>query len=175
MFEEVLGWTHGVQFVCLACQNVMAAHIDGQTIHHWSGIPAQEADGCSGTKDSHKLSTKCQCLRFILIDEISMVSAELLAALEHVVASVVRLRSTYKRRADGSDRIFGGINVLFFGDWWQLRPVGGCALFSNPCLAATASARRGMSFSGAPGETVSTGCGSSPGPCVASMPGTTHS
>ena len=146
MFEEVLGWTHGVQFVCLAFQNVMAAHIDGQTIHHWSGIPAQEADGCSGTKDSHKLSTKCQCLRFILIDEISMVSAELLAALEHVVASVVRLRSTYKRRADGSDRIFGGINVLFFGDWWQLRPVGGCALFSNPCLAATASARRGMSF-----------------------------
>ncbi len=46
---------------------------------------------------------------------------------------VVRLRSGYKRRrSDGSIRAFGGINVLFFGDWWQLRPVGGKALFSNP-------------------------------------------
>ncbi len=59
LFEDVLGWRHGVQFVCLAFQNAMATHIYGQTIHHWSDIPAHEADGSSGTKDSHKLSTKC--------------------------------------------------------------------------------------------------------------------
>ena len=39
MFEEAMGWEHGVQFVCLAFQNAMAANIDGKTIHHWSGIP----------------------------------------------------------------------------------------------------------------------------------------
>ena len=44
-FEEVLGWQHGVQFVCLAFQNTMAAQIAGETIHHWSGIPVAEADG----------------------------------------------------------------------------------------------------------------------------------
>ena len=75
-----------------------------------------------------------------------MVSAELLAALESVVRQVVRLRSTYKRRRDGESRVFGGVNVLFFGDWWQLRPVGGTALFSNPAYASTGGTRRGMSF-----------------------------
>ena len=33
-FEDVLGWTHGVQFVCVAFQNAMAAHIQGFTVHH---------------------------------------------------------------------------------------------------------------------------------------------
>ena len=39
MSEWVAGWTHGNQFVCLAFQNMMAANIDGSTIHHWAGIP----------------------------------------------------------------------------------------------------------------------------------------
>ena len=115
---ETIGWTHGVQFVCLAFQNAMAAHIDGFTIHHWSGIPPSHEDGTAGTKNKHQLAIRCQCLRFILIDEISMVSAELLAALESVVRDVVRLRGTYKVRSDGGHRLFGGVNVLFFGDWW---------------------------------------------------------
>ena len=131
-FEKVLGWTHGVQFVCLSFQNVMAALINGETIHHWSGIPARDNEGSSGTRDNYKLSIKCQVLRFLLIDQVSMVSAELLAPLEAVVRKVVRVRSGYKRRLDGSDRPFGGINVLQFVDLWQQRPVGGTAIFSNP-------------------------------------------
>ena len=39
LMEEGLGWEHGVQFVCLAFQNAMAAQINGYTIHHWSGLP----------------------------------------------------------------------------------------------------------------------------------------
>jgi hypothetical protein len=42
LFEAVLGWQHGVQFVCLAFQNTMAGNIGGQTIHTWSGIPPQD-------------------------------------------------------------------------------------------------------------------------------------
>ena len=34
LMEDGLGWTHGVQFVCLAYQNAMAAQIDGYTVHH---------------------------------------------------------------------------------------------------------------------------------------------
>ena len=41
LMEKGLGWQHGVQFVCLAFQNAMAAHINGFTIHHWSGIPTR--------------------------------------------------------------------------------------------------------------------------------------
>ena len=86
----LLGWENGVQYVCLAVQNVMAAQIAGYTIRNGSGIPTGQKEGAAGTKDTTALSIKCQCLRFILIDEISMVPAELLAALEHVVQTVVK-------------------------------------------------------------------------------------
>ena len=65
-FVEVLAWTHGVQFVCLAFQNAMAALIDGFTIHHWTGIPVGDAQGTESTRDSNKFSSKCLCLRFLV-------------------------------------------------------------------------------------------------------------
>ena len=79
---EIIGWTHGVQFVCLAFQNAMAAHIDGFTIHHWSGIPVMAEEGTVGTKSTTTLSTKCQCLRFILLDEISMVGRQMMGRID---------------------------------------------------------------------------------------------
>ena len=140
MFEEALGWTHGVQFVCLSFLNAMAANINGFTIHNWAGIPVGEEEGTAGTKDTTKMSTKCQNLRFVILDEISMVSAELLAVLEAILRRVIRVRSGYKKRGDQSIRAFGGVNMLFFGDWWQLQPVAGTALFSNPLLCTRATA-----------------------------------
>ena len=106
LMEDGLGWTHGIQFVCLAFQNAMAAQINGFTVHHWSGIPARMADG-GACGDKHKLSIKCQALRVIIIDEISMIDAELLGSLEYMVSSVIRQGGTYKRRTDGSKRLFG--------------------------------------------------------------------
>ena len=143
-FEEVLGWVHGVQFVCLAFQNAMAALIQGYTIHHWSGIPVNDTDGMGTTRDTHKLSTKCQCLRFILIDEISMVSAQLLGQLELVISKVARRRGLYKLRSDGTSRPFGGVNTLLFGDWWQLKPVSGTALFADPASASGGVTAHGL-------------------------------
>ena len=132
IFEDVLGWRHGVQFVCLAFQNSMAAQISGETIHHWSGIPVVETDGGGPTRDPQKMSTKCQILRWILVDEISMVSAQLLGQLEIVVSKVVRRKNPYRLDANGEIRPFGGINVLLLGDMWQLKPVTGTALFASP-------------------------------------------
>ena len=64
----------------------MAAQMIGFTIHHWSGIPARNLEG-EGTGDAHKRSIKCQALRVVIIDEISMVAAELLGILEYVFDS----------------------------------------------------------------------------------------
>ena len=55
MFMEALGWTHGVQYVCLSYLNAMAANIDGFTVHHWAGIPVGEEEGTAGTKDTAKM------------------------------------------------------------------------------------------------------------------------
>ena len=149
IMEDGLGWTHGVQFVFLAFQNVMAAAINGFTLHHWSGIPAHVAEG-SGTGCKHTQSIKCQALRVIVIDEVSMISAELLGCFESVIRKVVRSNGSYKFRrwpdvARQNARVFGGINVILCADFWQLKPVGGIYLCSNP-LEAVGVARQTLNM-----------------------------
>ena len=90
------GWTHGVQFVRLAFQNSMACQIDGCTLHHWSGIPVGETDGTALTKDAHKLATKRQSLRWVLIDEVSMISAQLVGVLGILIGKVAWKRDSWK-------------------------------------------------------------------------------
>ena len=143
LFEKVLGWQHGLQFVCLAFQNTMAAQIAGETIHHWCGISVVEGEGGSVVRDPNKLSTKCQLLRWLLIDEISMVSAYLFGQLEMAVLKVVRRKIPYRLATDGTTRPFGGINVLLFGDMWQLKPVTGLPLFAPPSEAKSRTAMHG--------------------------------
>ena len=124
----------------------MAANIQGLTIHTWSGIPWQD----TGSEDRDKpaeidqLFIQCQSLRWVLVDEISMVSAELLAELEKRVTAAVSGHAPYKKRPDGSVRPFGGLNVLLFGDWWQLPPVRSTALFDRPSAGSTLLAAHGL-------------------------------
>ena len=153
LFEDVLRWEHGKEFVFLAVQNTAAAEIGGFTIHSWALIPvndshrAQLRAASSGKQDVSKTFLRCQNLRFLFIDEISMVAPELFADLESTTVRAVRNRHTCKVRADGSHRAFGGVNFGAFGDWWQLPPVGAAvALFGNPCKATNNRARQGMDF-----------------------------
>ena len=103
------------------------------------------ADG-GACGDKHKLSIKCQALRVIIIDEISMIDAELLGPLEYMVSSVIRQGGTYKRRTDGSKRLFGGVNLVLCGDFWQLHPVSGTYLCSNPIDIPAGRARNALSI-----------------------------
>ena len=54
-----------------------------------------------------------------IIDELSMVSAELFGALELAVRKVIGSKHTYKLRKDNSVCRFWGINVLMFVDFHQ--------------------------------------------------------
>ena len=70
--------------------------------------------------------------RWLIIDEISMVSAKLLAEIDLKLRDVVRKVGSLKLDKGGLDRAFGGINVLFSGDFWQLDPPSGGFLASIP-------------------------------------------
>lgn len=103
--------------VVAASTGIAAVNIGGSTIHSWAGIglgnmPADVIiKGLLGRKMT-KLRRRIQAARALAIDEISMISAELLDLLDRVFRAV---------RQD--ERPMGGLQILFFGDFLQLPPV----------------------------------------------------
>ena len=61
-----------------------------------------------------------------------MVGAKLLAELDMKLRAVISDKGSMKKSAEGFDRAFGGINVVFVGDFWQLDPPSGGSLGSIP-------------------------------------------
>ena len=139
-FNEALGWESGMQYQCLASQNTMAALIGGQTIHSWGRIPINATDANDKMHKNNKdgdideLYVSCLCMRWLIIDEVSTVSPQLLGILDTFLRRACK-RHPYASRRDGSHRParpFGGLNIVFCGDFWQLPPVRSHAIFSNP-------------------------------------------
>ncbi|MEO7175863.1 MAG: AAA family ATPase [Saprospiraceae bacterium] len=96
--------------IVLAPTGVAALHVQGQTIHSFFLFPPRFI----GSKDikkmkNHKLVNQLDTL---IIDEISMVRADLLDAMDQA------LKLNRK-----SAEPFGGLQVIFFGDLFQLPPV----------------------------------------------------
>jgi hypothetical protein len=64
--------------------------------------------------------------RWLIVDEVSMVSAKLLAEIDVELRQMVRAKHTLSGDAEGLARAFAGVNILFSGDFWQLDlPSGG--------------------------------------------------
>ena len=61
----------------------------------------------------------------LIIDEISMVSAKLLADIDTKLRSLARDVDLYARDKNGVKRPFAGVNILCSGDFWQLPPPEG--------------------------------------------------
>ena len=131
LFEETLGWTHGVHFQVVSFQAVMAELLDGDTIHHALGLD------WAGDRNQNMLRTLRRTQetlqwRWLILDEFSMVSAELLAQLEQRCREIMRDLSLAKFAADGSVEPFGGLNVILSGDLYQLPPPKGTFLGDVP-------------------------------------------
>ncbi len=114
LFEGVLKWDMGVNFQIVALQAVMAQLLGGDTIHHACGIPVFNGRECHDEDLQSHLAIAKRLLqwRWLIIDEISMVSAKLLAELDVKLRKVVREIGTAKIGEHGIDRPFGGLNVL---------------------------------------------------------------
>ena len=72
-----------------------------------------------------------QC-RWLIIDEISMVSARLLADIDCKLRSLSRATSPFIKNKHGKHHPFGGLNIVFSGDFWQLPPPDGGFLGDIP-------------------------------------------
>jgi len=98
------------RLVCLAPTGVAALNIGGQTIHSFFAFPPQLIR--EGEFKIWKNKRLIKKLEVLIIDEISMVRADLLDGIDH-----------YLRTVRKKDRPFGGVKMVFFGDLFQLPPV----------------------------------------------------
>ena len=106
---------HDIIAAVTASTGIAATHIGGVTIHSWSGIGArsvisdQEIDELEGKK---YLWNRYEKTKVLVIDEISMLSGELLDSVDKVCKSFRR-----------NTLPFGGMQVVFVGDFFQLPPI----------------------------------------------------
>ncbi len=96
--------------VVLAPTGVAALNVKGQTIHSFFGFPGKPIGPADiRRRKSRKLYEK---LEMLIIDEISMVRADMIDNMDYFL------------RINRNKNIpFGGVQVVFFGDLFQLPPV----------------------------------------------------
>lgn len=99
------------KIVVTAPTGVAALNVNGQTIHSLFKIPPEFIRRDSLTID-YKTATLLRNIDAVVIDEISMVRADLMDAIDHKL-----------RLARNSSLPFGGVQLIMFGDLYQLPPV----------------------------------------------------
>lgn len=111
-----LSWNTSKQLVIAAPTGVAALNVGGQTLHSLFRLPI----GVIADHDIEQNAALRKLLNTIdtlVIDEVSMVNADLLDAVDR------SLRQARQRKQEA----FGGVQVVLFGDPYQLAPVPGDA------------------------------------------------
>jgi hypothetical protein len=118
--------------IITAPTGVASFRIGGRTIHSALSLPVEHgARGRGGAKylplSNKKLFELRQFFRQVhtlIIDEISMVSRQ---TMEYIHLRLAEIKDT----TQNADSYFGDMNILTFGDLFQLKPVFGSFIFKN--------------------------------------------
>ena len=109
---------------------IAAVNIKGVTIHSWAGVGIckKTLDKCvRDILDKQSLVNKIRKCKLLAIDEISMLKGETFTYIDQVL-----------RRVRENDTPFGGIQILLFGDFFQLPPVEAGGNDKSFCFETTA-------------------------------------
>ncbi len=109
-FLQLFRQTSKKNIAVLAPTGIAALNVQGQTIHSFFGFPGRLITPAEIRKSNR--SALFKKLDTLIIDEISMVRADMLDGIDKSL-----------RIHRGNDLAFGGVQVLFFGDLFQLPPV----------------------------------------------------
>jgi ATP-dependent DNA helicase PIF1 len=104
-----------IDFAITASTGIAASHLDGSTIHSWSGLGIRrdlKEPQLDGISRNTWLVEKMKGVKVLVIDEISMLDAVTLNDVHHI------LQTIHKNK-----KAFGGIQVILVGDFFQLPPV----------------------------------------------------
>ena len=97
------------------CASVLL-NCGARTIHSWSGIKLARGDSHSIIESalrSNRTVKNWQSVKVLIVDEVSMMSKKIFTILNEL-----------GKRARNSPLPFGGVQVIFTGDFFQLPPVG---------------------------------------------------
>ncbi len=98
-----------------ASTGIAATHIGGMTIHSWSGIGIKSGltrHDLRAIEGNKRAARRIANARVLIIDEVSMLSAQTLDMVDAVCRAV-----------RGSQEPFGGMQVILVGDFFQLPPI----------------------------------------------------
>lgn len=107
-----LAWNTSKQIAVCAPTGVAALNVEGQTIHSLFRLPIGLIAN-NEIEQSEPVRRIMTAIDMLVIDEISMVNADLMDAIDR------SLRQARRRRSEP----FGGVQVVMFGDPYQLAPV----------------------------------------------------
>lgn len=106
---------HGVPVAITASTGIAATHMNGITIHSWSGIGIKDAltsTDLRSLRSKQYIMKNVEKTHVLIIDEISMLHRR---QLDMINQALKYLRN--------SPEPFGGMQVVFAGDFFQLPPV----------------------------------------------------
>lgn len=105
----------GIKVAVTASTGIAATHIEGSTIHSWSGMGVKDSIteyDLENFEQKKPLWKKYEETSVLVIDEISMLSATQLDIVDEIARHMRR-----------SEEPFGGMQVVFTGDFFQLPPI----------------------------------------------------
>lgn len=107
-----------------ASTGIAATHLQGMTLHSWSGIGIKSEVSKADVKAIERkknIALRYRRADILIIDEISMIPASVLDAVDQVARHIRK-----------SSAPFGGIQIILSGDFFQLPPISrnGEALFA---------------------------------------------
>lgn len=106
---------HGVELAITASTGIAATHLGGMTIHAWSGLGIRDTLSeydLDKIGQNERLSRRLRGAKVLIIDEVSMLSAQTFTNVEKIC-----------REIRGLNLPFGGLQVILVGDFFQLPPV----------------------------------------------------
>ncbi|MBP6949015.1 MAG: AAA family ATPase [Candidatus Pacebacteria bacterium] len=106
---------HGINYAVTASTGIASTHISGTTIHAWSGIGIKHKLATyelDALEEKQNLYKRWNDTSVLIIDEVSMLHASFVDMLDKVAKHMRR-----------NDKPFGGVQVVFTGDFFQLPPV----------------------------------------------------
>lgn len=117
VINQYIAWLEAAKIpvAVTASTGIAATHIGGMTLHAWSRIGIKDqltARDLDSIATNEKASKRINKAKVLVIDEISMLDGKILDMVDQVCRAVRQ-----------SSEPFGGLQVIFVGDFFQLPPV----------------------------------------------------